>query len=255
MTAQWTIDLEGYLETERGVTEQCWLAIGTESFEVVDEPIRTLDAPVSFGAEYRLEPSSELEDLVCCDGAYPAVDVHVHHCPPGQRRIVYAAGACEARVEVGRVSVGGTIDRDALDEHERGNFVGRNVIAATGDVAPHVLEEPSCVLLEVLDLARVVVQSFESCEAEAYASMLGRFEIDPRGDRLVCTNEPYVCEVDFNRWDPERCRPWPPVEVDTASCSCGASSGGHGHMPWLLVLAVGFRRSHVRRRRAGASSS
>jgi hypothetical protein len=248
----WSVDIDGFVVDEHGLQHDCWPLEGWAVVEIVDRPLPILD-PATFETEYGVVHSQALEDLVCCDGAYPALRWgEGHHCFPGGRELWIDEGLCESLAEIGRLTIRASVGLDELDELERSNFVRRMVIASEDDdarqpISARSVDVPVCVQLEVVDLGRGAMHVFESCEAEAYAPMLGRLERDPTPALAACDDTPYVCEVVHHiRWDPEQCTPWPATEApDIASraCSCGGERRASA-LGWLvLVFALLHRRS------------
>jgi hypothetical protein len=101
----WSVDIDGFVVDEYGLQHDCWALNGRAVVEIVDRPLPILASP-TFEAEYGVVHSQELEDLVCCDGAYPEIRWgDVHHCVPEGRKVWIDEGTCESLAEIGRLTI------------------------------------------------------------------------------------------------------------------------------------------------------
>jgi hypothetical protein len=163
-------------------------------------------------------------------------------------------GICGSTKGRGRLHLTAAFDPTELHEVDLENFRVR-LVEARG-VPPGsgsrtiTIEAPTCLHVEVLDLARSTVHGFESCHGEDIESELGARELDPSIVLAECEGRSYVCTVERNAWDPEQCEPWPASDV--ASRGCGCSSPIQAPLAWTVgLLALTTRH----RRRLGARAS
>jgi len=124
------------------------------------------------------------------------------------------------------------------------------------------LDAPMCGRLELLEVGVGVIHSVEVCHGTDMIEPLGPVDLDV-GDELAeaCAGAPYVCEIEDDAWDGERCRawgagtdapylPWPmppgttPPLADGAGCSIAPArpSGTSGAWPLLALLLPRLRR-------------
>jgi MYXO-CTERM domain-containing protein len=201
-------------------------------------PSEPLAAPeVVAEASVEIVESSDLADLVCCDGAYP----YANDC--GGDQTDWGVGACAAARGRGFLH----LDIKAVSPIDPASAAMlATVIRVDGEEVARGLapafaarrDGPACVVVEQIHLdSGFSVVTEEQCVGDELVAELGERELDPA---LVldaqCEGPMYVCEssAEGGQWDPEQCTeladPEPPVESEgpPTSESEGSESAGSG---------------------------
>ncbi len=248
-------------------------------FVVLDTPTAPRPAfTIATSETYWLDPRPELSTLVCCDGALPYLPsvpgvICPSHSPPDPE---IGTGFCAELIGRGRLYVETEFEPVVVADSPllavRELTTGDRP-ATSGPQATVVLSSPGCIELEVLDLVSGVRTSFPSCHGDAIGDQLGEVGLDP-APALVesCVGDPYVCEVAYDRWDPNACTRWPdgaafePLPDTSSETSSGSDPGGDADAEssgggcslagrsahsgvWLLIVVLMLRR---RSRHGGA---
>lgn len=241
-------------------------------FVVLDTPTAPRPAfTIATSETYWLDPRPELSTLVCCDGALPYRPsvpgvVCPSHSPPDPE---VGTGFCAELIGRGRLYVETEFEPVVVADSPllavRELTTGDRP-ATSGPQATVVLSSPGCIELEVLDLVSGVRTSFPSCHGDAIGDQLGEVALDP-APALVesCVGDPYVCEVAYDRWDPNACTRWPdgaafePLPDTSSETSSGTDPGGDADAEnsgggcslagrsahsgtWLLIVGLMLRR-------------
>ena len=194
-------------------------------------------------AQYTLQSveSRGLQDLACCDGAYPSE----YDCGFGD--VYWESGQCASIRGINYMNLVLGVD-NLLPKPTAGLLAttyiidGEKVVAGPGASTLFTLEDsPVCVVVEQTNLANgETVQSAELCVGEA-SDGLGPVELDAAAALAgQCTDPLYTCELAKdtypNQWDPTRCAPFEPAaesessptSSDGESESSPTSSDGEG---------------------------
>lgn len=205
------------------------------SVEVVDETSPAPRAPsLRIDAEVSVEGPPELDDLICCDGAFP----------------YESPGSCDLELswDEGRCF---SLHRDAelrgwfeRTDGEPALLAGALIyqLVVDGAVRSHSLDgrlrhsatAPFCAHVEVESLATgAVAATEERCYGQHLAGPLGALKCDPTAELADCTGEPYRCANVGGEWDPQDCSPWSGVvDADAVDCDFdgptteGSTTGG-----------------------------
>lgn len=210
------------------------LDLGPLPVQVSDGPTPALD-DVSFNATstYFVEPAIELDSLVCCDEAYPQA---YEECGTV---VGWSAGKCAATKGRGRLATEWTVDLEQLPAELAGS-VSWKIVAGDGDHPAHASakvwsvhgEQVICAHIEVRNhVTGDVLALEEQCFGEEHADELGLIDLDASTElEGVCTDQPYVCEVDGDAWDPNACEPY---EDDGDGGDGDGDNGTEGGEPGL----------------------
>ncbi|WAS94254.1 MYXO-CTERM sorting domain-containing protein [Nannocystis punicea] len=254
--------------------------------EIAGGPMPPLEFPAVTVSE-ALQPLylDYLDQLVCCDGAYPqgewvtcdgfrVVAPEVGHCAPLDW---YGMMNIEA---VGKpVVASGTASMISAELFVAGELRKQAFALDDGFALQTWGTEPFCseIVLRNLVTSQTVTGP-QQCHADALASQLGHQKLAPDSPALAaCVGAPYVCEVDeaHMAWDPDRCIAWPNSQEDTGAstsgsggessagttspgdglvahgCACASGGPSWGAAGLSLLGLMGLRR----RRRGGFSSA
>lgn len=195
--------------------------------EVDVEPLPTLRLPGhTFSSTYFFDPTRAHEDLVCCDGAYPADSED--SCGFGHTE--WSDGYCTSRRGTGYARTE-FVFTEALPERLAENMILRLVVdgaplppalARVQDRVGITLPRASEIAFEAVNLASGEVVRSEPAWSDGGPGHegLGAIEHDVRGDLAeACEGTAYVCAVIDNgfgglRWDPNDCEPFTAVTDD-----------------------------------------
>lgn len=222
---------------EEWLAEETWC--GENILEVTSFDTSASDLPPLLVPEpelasgHQVLPQPSLNGLVCCDGAMPFEEFTCLDFG----NVVWTEGTCSATRGYGTVSAQASFPEEALAPEQianlairmvqtTGNQVRRAQPGATGISLSD--DEPFCARMEVLDLAHSEIwEGPEHCVGDDLIDQLGTHDIDPSPGLAACVGQPYVCESDSMRWDPETCVPWgdPPGEDESGD---GGSEGDGG---------------------------
>lgn len=178
---------------------------------------------------------SDLQALVCCDGAMP---VQEFSCVGDE--VWWSEGFCTGTTEHRRLAIDYTFDWSDLAEERVASTAIRlrsddNQVRSGGPGTASLSMSPAapiCVTIEVVDLPTGdLVESEQTCFG-ADEGPLGTVEIDPSETlEASCSGEAYVCALDPARsaWDPEQCIPWGDGDGSTGGAEGGdAGTDGGG---------------------------
>jgi MYXO-CTERM domain-containing protein len=177
-----------------------------------------------------LNDTIELDNLVCCDGAFPTWTM-LDDCGLG---VLWSEGTCAALSGVGWLDAALVLDPGA--------------VAATGGQVAYVFESNAGMLPFVAGTTEITARASqpicgkvratrladgeqtvgpEVCFGKELQAMLGEQAIDPLPTLAACAGQPYTCEiVELDQsWDPAACTPWPEGEAPTTSAGSEGSSG------------------------------
>lgn len=215
------------------INDEGWCGPNIELQQVVESTsgsFSPLQVTVSESEEVNHSVIQGLDTLVCCDGAMPREEYWCGDIPD----IFWEEGFCTSDTQRGRLTATFEVAPPSSDEGELGNLA---VMLHTGSEFRSGLpgnlsisrsaEEPFCSVVELVNVATgQSVLSEEFCVGEDVADQLGMLPLDA-SDQLAeaCAGEPYVCEVNGDGWDPERCGPW--TEPDGGDGD-GGEDGGDG---------------------------
>ncbi len=170
-----------------------------------------------------------LDTLVCCDGAIPREEYLCGDIPD----LYWTEGFCTSNAQRGRLAATFDVEPpasfgdDQLDNLMLRLHTGTDVgTGFPGDLTiTRSAEEPFCSVVELINVATGdTVSSQEICVGDDVADQLGLLPLDPSAALgQECSGAPYVCEVNGEEWDPERCSPW-----TTPGDDGGDSDGGDG---------------------------
>lgn len=165
-----------------------------------------------------------LDNLVCCDGAFP---VTFPGCGSGGNTVDFSEGHCAPMQYTGRLGV-------ELTGVVPGTGKGASMLSVARIVGDEVVDEmlvtesfkfrtreagPFCDRVVLRNLVTgETAMSAVMCHGDALVDRLGAQTLTPESPELaVCVGAPYVCEIDElgDSWDPDRCTPWPASEEDT----------------------------------------
>ena len=195
------------------------------------EPTEALAAP-GVGAEESvlLNPSLSIDDLVCCDEAFPYE--YFNDCGGSYGGTTWFTGFCAPLRGYGVLQVQLTVDHDMPESTSA--LVTRQVVTdgepgaiTLGDTLSASGGQPICTEVILRNLATgESVTTPKECHGDAVATQLGPQNIDPSGQLgEKCSSAAYVCErsEETASWDPEKCTPWPPEDPTTGDT---APTGG-----------------------------
>jgi MYXO-CTERM domain-containing protein len=187
-------------------------------------------------AQYTLEiyESRGLQDLACCDGAYPTE----FEC--GITDVYWDSGQCASIRGTRYMNLVLGVD-NLLPKPTAGLLAttyiidGEELITGAGVINLFTLEDsPVCVVAQQTNLANgETVQSAELCVGEAEDG-LGVVELDAAAQLAgLCTDPLYTCELAKdaypNQWDPEQCTPFESAaESETSPTSSDGESESSG---------------------------
>jgi len=190
--------------------------------EVVDETSPAPAAPyLTIDATVVVDGSRDLDDYICCDGAFPyevqgSCDLELS----------WDEGRCASlRVDAG---LRGWFER--VDDEPAllaGALMYQLIVDGVAQtrsldgVLRHDAAAPFCALVEVKSLATgAVAATEERCYGQHLGGPLGALTCDPTAELADCSGEPYRCENVGGEWDPQQCNPWDGV-VDPDAVDCG----------------------------------
>ncbi|MEZ4385438.1 MAG: MYXO-CTERM sorting domain-containing protein [Nannocystaceae bacterium] len=183
----------------------------------------TAAPPVSAEEELFEQMSADLDDLICCDGAFPFLEM----C---SGEASWTEGHCASTAAHGLVSLKMTLDGDAYAA--MGGQIGVEGWVP-GELTHDVtFADDGCYAINAVNFATGEVVEGESIclSAEAVASF-GKKDVDPTAElEGACVGQPYTCEVMGEVWSEEACMDWPPdggttTGTDTDSDGSASSSG------------------------------
>jgi hypothetical protein len=249
---RWQIDLEALAHSEYDRTIHCPPLEGEGVVEIVPVPLVADPVPI-VEERFELVPSESLGDLVCCDGSYPyeyGGGPGPGSCPNASPpRVDLGPGICGSTTGSGRLELTASLEPADLDELELQNFRVRLVEAVGVPPAPAsrtiTVQAPTCLRVEMLDLARSTVHGFDSCHGHDIESQLGSRELDPAAELADCEGRSYVCTVELGAWDPEQCEPWPTPEVTSRGCGCTTPRQAPLACTAMLLTLMTRRRAHT----------
>lgn len=209
-------------------------------FTTASGPMPPLVAPEVFAEEKFgfVEPLT-LEDIVCCDGAFP---YRLSGC--GGSTVDYNEGFCVPLMHTGRIELklAGTLGKPG----DPAPMVAAQVVVDGVPEAPELVfgdfvlrtSAPGPVCTEVAlrnFVTGATVSTMKQCHGQGLAGQLGPQVLEPNSPVLAdnCVGGPYVCEVDEfdEEWDPDRCMTWPEGQGSTGEPATGgptSSGGGSG---------------------------
>lgn len=249
------------------------LSIDNDALEECDQPIdETYDVQVidgqaqapslpdlSFETTYSIRQDYEIDDLLCCDGAYPAV---AQGSCEGET-VGWSEGSCTGSQGTG-VALGtfqvGALAADAAGHTMIELRIDGVAVAATPGFADESisLHSDNSQTVQQMTIAIVNVLDGTVLESDPFTNdggdpdALGPIDIDIDAFAAQCEEEPYVCEqLEDARgyWDPMACAPSNnPGQVEPAEegGGCSIALDEPAWSSWLLLLALGLR---TRRRR------
>ena len=178
-----------------------------------------------------VEPYIGLDDLVCCDEAFPYDDYP--DCG-GAGGVTWPSGFCASRRGDAVLRVQLTVDHDIPEPTAA--LVTRQVVT-DGEPGATTREytltasagQPICteVILRNLATGESVTTPMQ-CHGDAVATQLGPRDLDP-SDILAeqCSSPAYTCEHPSSAgWDSDQCVPWPPEEPTTGEPTGGPEATG-----------------------------
>jgi MYXO-CTERM domain-containing protein len=198
-----------------------------------DGPSAPLAAPeVTAAEEVELSPGDELEDLVCCDDAFPAE--YYYDCGGAGDHVGWSTGNCASLWGTGRLQVALTIDPVAPPATAQ--MLSVQLVVDGQPREPRIATEltssaiqPFCTEIVLRNLATgETATSKQSCHGGAVASQLGRQLLDPSAEiASECVGAAYVCELneDGSNWDATKCTPWPGEAATTGDETTGPTTG------------------------------
>lgn len=180
-----------------------------------------------------------LDNLVCCDGAFPAFS---GGCGSGGS-VGFADGECVPLQWTGRLRV------DFEGQVPGASDEAASMVSATLVVGGFVVEErfvtssfdfrsrntgPFCAQVVLRNLVTgETAPGSELCHGDTLVDQLGAQTLTQDSPALaVCVGAPYVCEIDElgDSWDPDRCTAWPASEDSTGGpdepTTGGPTTGG-----------------------------
>ncbi|MCY0989046.1 MYXO-CTERM sorting domain-containing protein [Nannocystis sp. ILAH1] len=226
----------------------CGLEFEPFEFEVStgSETMPPLVAPeVSREETVEFAEKLALDNLVCCDGAFPLT---FPGCGSGGNTVDFTEGHCVPMQYTGRLSV-------ELAGLVPGAGDGASMVSAARMIGDVVVDEmlvtnsfkfrtreagPFCDRVVLRNLVTgATAAAPELCHGDGLVDRLGAQTLTPESPELaVCVGAPYVCEIDElgDSWDPDRCTQWPaseedtdgPEEPTTGSPTSGGSTSGPG---------------------------
>jgi MYXO-CTERM domain-containing protein len=204
------------------------------------EPMAVASMVASSHAVYE---TRRLDTLVCCDGAYPMSD-NVS-CGPSAE---WQEGYCASTEAHGLLSTGWQVELDALPPELAGNLAMRVSTSVgtyiTRPIRSHIdieSDAPFCGHLELLQRGTgEIVALEEHCFGDDVADRLGDFAIDPDENlAAMCTDQPYVCEIQGGHWDPEACEPH---EIVLSKKGCSTTDRPGAPLLFGLLALLGLLR-------------
>jgi MYXO-CTERM domain-containing protein len=186
------------------------------TYTIGDGPAPPLTFDFSAAESVTTQEILALDQLVCCDGAYPEqTDI----C--GFKEISWSEGRCASEARRGTLHVNWMAD--ALPPAHAGSLLFRAVI--DGDARPlnyfgasHSAQAPFCGRAEAVSLIDgAVVAATDGCFGEAPEAPLGLYEVDPLEALVECVGAPYTCETFFEQWDANACTPVPTGDPETTT--------------------------------------
>ncbi len=170
-----------------------------------------------------LNPSLGIDDLVCCDEAFPYE--YYNDCGGGYGGASWNLGFCTPLRGNGVLQVQLTVEhampestsalvtRQIVIDGKPGTITRGDTLFASGG-------QPICTEVILRNLATGDnVTTPKQCHGDAVAAQLGPQNIDPSSTlEEKCSSAAYVCERSENStsWDPKKCTPWPPEEPTTS---------------------------------------
>ena len=191
---------------------------------------------VSAVEEVILNPHGDIDDLVCCDEAFPYA--YFNDCGNSDSYVSWDDGFCTSLRGDGVLRVQLTVDHDMPEstfvlvtrqvviDGEPGPITREDTLTARGG-------QPICTEVVLRNLATgESVTTPKQCHGDAVAAQLGPQNIDASGILgEKCSSAAYVCEVDMqgDRWDPNNCTPWPPEQPTTGDTDPTGGPGTTGN--------------------------
>ena len=205
--------------------------------EVAAGPMPPLVFPEVMVSEALNDPPllHDLEQMVCCDGAFPRLEF----AGCGQTHLVIDEGRCaplewngSMHVEATGMAIvaPGTASMISAELRVDGEVLSPTFSGPDGFVLRTQATEPFCseVVLRNFASGEVIVGPLQ-CHGDALVTQLGPQTLVPESPALAaCLGEPYVCETDEPgfEWDPDLCSAWPANEGSTGSPTTGAPTTG-----------------------------
>lgn len=198
------------------------------SFVSTSGSFSALEPTVDDSRELIYSPVQTLDTVVCCDGAMPSEE---NWCGDWTE-IYWSEGFCTADTQLGRFTATFDVALDTADGELDNLMLRLHTGAETRTMPPGTLsisrsdDAPFCSVVEVVNVATgSSVSVDERCVGDDLADQLGP-QLAEIAEVLAqeCAGEPYVCEIDVDRWDPEQCTAWTEPEGEDE----GGSEGGDG---------------------------
>lgn len=191
-------------------------------FQADTEPSAPLTAPKTSAQEsVFLLQRKTLDDVVCCDGAYP--NDYGFDCGYGGESVYWDEGFCAATRGFGSLNVDISAEVDVppataqllarelfLDGVSIGSTLDGGALGTTDS-------KPFCTSVKIRNLATgESVMSEAICHGAEVADQLGDQILDPSAELgQKCKDTPYVCTVKDGQWDETQCSAWPGEEPTT----------------------------------------
>ncbi|MBK8262747.1 MAG: hypothetical protein IPK80_15605 [Nannocystis sp.] len=198
------------------------------TYNVGDGPAPPLTFDFSAAESVTTKEILALDQLVCCDGAYPE---QTEVC--GFSEVSWSEGRCASAARRGTLHVNWMAD--AIPPAHAGALLFRAVI--DGDARPlnyfgasHSAQAPFCGRAEAVSLIDgAVVAATDGCFGEAPEAPLGLYEVDPLEALRECIGAPYTCESvpgPFGDvWYADACTPVPTGDPDTTTGDPDTTTG------------------------------
>ncbi|MCA9659792.1 MAG: MYXO-CTERM sorting domain-containing protein [Myxococcales bacterium] len=179
----------------------------------------TAAPPIAAEEELSYALDMALENLVCCDGAYPYVEM----CGDGQSG--WFEGHCATTLQNGRVTLAMTLDADAYAA--TGGQIGVQGWKPGELTHSYTFGEDGCFGVTAVNFATGEVVAGESiCLSPEAVAHFGPQAIDPSEELAgACAGDPYTCDIVDESWSEEACAPWP-ADGDTDSGTTSDSDSG-----------------------------
>ncbi len=213
--------------------QQCGIAeAGPFDLAVGEETLSELALPeLEFRTEHSIAPALSLESVVCCDGAYPALELTC------VEEVLWSEGHCAAQAGVGFASASfaaADLDPAVAASLRAEIIVGEEVVATQhGSALIEGLQlsraeafDAQLRLVSLIDGAEVLSESFTADGGAP--EELGELELDIAAEvEEMCGEPAYVCALDegAQAWDPEACEPWADEDEDTDGDTEGDTDG------------------------------
>ncbi len=187
---------------------------------VVDQMAQAIGQPqIEHKQSVELFALRGLDDLVCCDGAFPQ---NGDYCGYSDYDSYWSEGECASHRGEGFLRVDIALDTQ-LDPATSGVvlrtfFVDETPISrGIVDQSSTQQDNPFCTHVELQNLASgLVVVSEPQCHGDEVADLLGPQPMDAKAALAgKCSGPLYTCEViegPLSRWDPANCTPFAPEE-------------------------------------------